>query len=211
MIGAMIETLLPALMGLFVIVLVLRVVKAMVFARQFSREESSIPAGASEELAALMRDAETSGKYRDVLRTIENRTAGMTSPAVRATYHCAAGNLARNRLKRPGLAVGFYLKALRADPTCIEAIGRLQEILVPQKRLRRLEWTYWEVLGRLNDGEAGGEMWLLCWSGLTAIYSTSPRTVRRADAIRKMLAAFGSDSDDERLNPISRLKGRSQA
>ena len=102
--------------------------------------------------------------------------------------------------------MGLFLKALRADPTCVEGITKLQEILSAQKRFRRLEWTYWEVLARLDDSEVGEEMWLACWSGLAAIYAASPKTVRRADAIRKALNAFAQDPDDEDTEgPPSRI------
>ena len=99
-------------------------------------------------------------------------------------------------MKRPSLAVGLYLRALRETPNCPEALDKLQEILTAQKRLRRLEWNYWDVLGRLGEGEADSEIWLKCWSGLATVYSRSPRTVRRADAIRKAMAAYVTDDED---------------
>jgi hypothetical protein len=184
------------LLGMTLFVIVLRMVRAYFFARRVSTGSACLPIAADDRLTSLVADVEKSGKVREAIRTIGQRAPGIKSPSLRSAYHCAAGYLAISRLKRPGLAVGFYLKALRAYPTCIEALEKLQEILAAQKRLRRLERTYWEVLGRLDDSEAGTEMWFKCWSGLTAIYSTSPRTIRRADAIRKMLSVFDEDGDE---------------
>jgi hypothetical protein len=95
--------------------------------------------------------------------------------------------------------VGFYLRALREDPTCLAALERLREILMAQKRYRRLEQTCWDVLGRLDDSDVGTEMWAKAWMVLAAIYSTSPRHVRRADAIRKMLTSFEADDEGEEI------------
>jgi hypothetical protein len=145
------------------------------------------------ELTNLVEEAEKTGKVREAIRKLGSRGSGIDSAELRAAYRCAAGHLALTSLKRPSLAVGLYLRALREDPNCVEALDKLQEILAAQKRLRRLEWTYWDVLGRLDDAEAGGEMWSKCWSGLASLYSASPRKVRRSDAIRKALAAYAPD------------------
>jgi hypothetical protein len=191
------EPLLVVLVGLFIAVTVLRVVKAYFLARRLKDRASDLPEGADTELVTIIEGAKTPQRARDAIRNISHLAHGVQSPAVRSAYYSAAGNLALNPLKRPGLAVGLFLKALRADPTCVEGITKLQEILSAQKRLRRLEWTYWEVLARLDDSEVGEDMWLACWSGLAAIYAASPRTVRRADAIRKALNAFVPDSEDD--------------
>jgi len=191
------------LLGMTLFVLVLRMVRAYFFARRVSPGSAWLPVAADERLTSLVAEVENSGKVREALRTIGQRAPGIKSPSLRSAYHCAAGYLAISRLKRPGLAVGFYLKALRADPTCIEALDKLQEILAAQKRLWRLERTYWEVLGRLDDSEAGTEMWFKCWSGLTAVYSASPRTIRRADAIRKMLSVFDEDDEQDSQSSVS--------
>jgi len=146
-------------------------------------------------LSQIVKDAVESGKTREALRKIQQETHSKDAPT-RAAYHCAAGNLAVSEMKRPSLAVGFYLRALRVDPRCVSAIDRLREILSAQKRLKRFERTCWEVLGRLGDDEVGSEMWVKCWSGLAAIYSATPRLVRRSDAIRKLLDAVATEDSD---------------
>jgi hypothetical protein len=191
------EALLVAI-SLFLALLLFRFVRAILLGRRISREQACRPSeGDSEEFDRLLEEARAGGsRAREALRKLE-RNAGKGNAATRAAYHCAAGNLAVTDLKRPNLAVGFYLRALREDPTCVPAIDRLKEILFSQRRLRRFEKTCWEVLGRLDDDEVGSEMWVRCWSGLAAIYSASPRFVRRADAIRKLLESMGEEADTE--------------
>ncbi|MDD5306314.1 MAG: hypothetical protein PHU25_03230 [Deltaproteobacteria bacterium] len=195
---------LAVLAGLFIVLLVARLVRGYLVARRIPVGETCMPGPMDPELVAILEEARKTGKTREALRAVERRAAAAGSPSLRAAHHCAAGNLSLNHLKRPALAVGFFLRALREDPTCVCALASLQEILTAQKRWRRLEWTYWEVLGRLADGEVGSEIWTKCWSGLSSVYSVSPRTVRRTDAIRKMLAetsaAPGIDEDED---PVS--------
>lgn len=184
--------------GLFLLVLFLKFLRGIFLGRRISREQSCRPSDEDgRELVRLLEEAKTGGgKAREVLRKLE-RNAGSGTSSARAAYHCAAGTLAVTELRRPNLAVGFYLRALRQDPTCVPAIDRLKEILFSQRRFRRFEKTCWDVLGRLDDDEVGSEMWVRCWSGLATIYSASPRFIRRADAIRKLLEAMGEEADTE--------------
>ncbi len=192
------EPALLALIVLFVAVLVLRMVKSYSLAKRLRSEGTGLPMDADAGLVELVERAQTPAKAREVIREISEMAHGIASSSKRAAYYCAAGNLAIHPLKRPNSAVGLFLKALRDHPTCSDAIVKLQEILTAQKRYRRLEWTYWEVLARLDDSEVGEEVWVACWSGLAAIYAASPRTVRRADAIRKSINAFVQvDEDDD--------------
>lgn len=200
------EPVILVLLGLFIAVLLLRTIKAYFLAHHLKSKDHSIPEGADQQLHELMSDVETPSKARSAIQNIGRMTPRAKTPAVRSAYFVAAGHLAINPLKRPKLAVGFYLKAIRSDPTCLEALHKLQEILLAQKRYRRMEWTYWEVLARLDDSEVGEEMWLVCWAGLAAIYAASPREVHKADAIRKVLATFVADEDEEKdLERISNL------
>jgi hypothetical protein len=182
---------------LFIAVLAFRFIRGLVLGRSVSKAVGGCDFDAAEdpELKRLLKEAVSSGKAREGLRQIERRaTSG--EAASRAAHHCAAGNLVLSEMKRPGLAVALFLRALREDPTCLPALERLREILMAQKRYRRLEQTCWEVLGRLDDGDAGSPVWVKAWTVLAAIYSTSPRHVRRADAIRKMLGALESDGGE---------------
>jgi hypothetical protein len=196
------EPILLTAVVLFMAVLVLRLVRGARIGKRMKGRGVKLPACADDELDSLLKKAKDSGKIRDVLREINNRASRVDAADLRAAYRCAAGHLALVDLKRPNLAVGFYLRALREDPTCVEALDKLQEILAAQRRHRRLERTYWDVLGRLDDAEAGGNMWFKCWSGLASVYSASQRSIRRADAIRKALSVVApyeplDDSESE--------------
>jgi len=192
-------------LGLFVLMLVVRLVRGILQGRRISAGRSCSTEGMGDpELTALVAEAnQSSGRAREILRKIEARAATAAHREARASYHCAAGDVSLIQMKRPKVAVGFYLRALREDPTCVPAFDKLQEILLAQKRGRRFERTCWEVLGRLDDAEVGSEMWVKCWSGLAAIYSASPRQVGRADAIRALVAAVtgggvgGVEADDD--------------
>ncbi|MCP4675214.1 MAG: hypothetical protein GY854_06855 [Deltaproteobacteria bacterium] len=190
----------PLLLGaivLFILALIFRLVRGLRLGRRMQSRAHNLPPCADSNLESLLDEARKTGKVREALREIGHRAPGLDSAGLRAAYRCAGGHLALTSLKRPALAAGFYLRALREDPGCVEALDKLQEILTGLKRIRRLERTYWDVLGRLDDSEVGDEMWTKCWSGLASIYSNSPRTLRRADAIRKALTAFGTDDNED--------------
>ena len=191
------EPLLLATVVLFILALIFRFIRGVRLGRRFLIRETSLPEFADRELKMLIDEARKPGKLRETLRDISGRAPFADSGRVRAAYYCAAGHLALTDLKRPGSSVGFYLRALREDPLCVDALQKLREILVAQKRPKRLEWTYWDILGRMDDSEVGGEMWIMCWSGLASLYSASPRTVRRADAMRKALSIFTSEDEDD--------------
>jgi hypothetical protein len=186
------EQLIVVLVGLFIVVLILRAVRGLA-SRRVRAEDSGVPEFADAALVELIDQSKAPGKAREILREMGRRVSGLESPRLRAAYICARGNLSLNQLKRPKLAVGFYLRALREDPACEEALKRLQELLTAQRRVRRLEWMYWDVLGRLDDIDADSKVWFRCWSGLASLYSASPRKVRRADAIRKVLSAYAPE------------------
>ena len=197
------EPLLLTTIALFLLALITRFVRGVLLGRRFRAKGSSPPRYADAELNALIADARKPGKLRETIRRITGRALALESGTSRAAHYCAAGDLALSPLNRPASAVGFFLRALREDRLCIQALERLQEILIAQKRLRRLEWTYWDVLGRLDDAEVGGEMWTKCWSGLVSVYSASPRTVRRADALSKALKVFLAEENAEEEMPAS--------
>jgi hypothetical protein len=191
-------------LGLFVLMLVVQLIRGIIRGRRISAGRTCSTDGTGDpELAALVEEAQRRGRAREVLRKIEDRATNADTSETRASYHCAAGDVSLIQMKRPKLAVGFYLRALREDPSCVPAMDKLQEILLAQKRNRRFERTCWEVLGRLDDDEVGSEMWVKCWSGLAAIYSSSSKHVGRADAIRAMVASvtgagerYGEDDED---------------
>jgi hypothetical protein len=195
----MTEKIIVVLAALALLVVVLRIARGILDGSgHWSRAEGTL-FSPDPHLAALLEQARGApkAKLKELLREIGRLAAGAGSPEKRAVCYDAAGRLALGELNRPGLAAGMFLRALRADPRCISALFKLEEVLISQKRTRRMEATYWDVLGRLDDAAVGSPVWLRCWSGLSSLYAESPRTARRADAIRKALTAFGTDLDDK--------------
>lgn len=194
-------------LGLFVLMLVIQFIRGLLHGRRISAGRKCSTDGSGDpELARLIDEAhQGGGKARAVLRKIEDHATTAAEPEARASYHCAAGDVSLIQMRRPKVAVGFYLRALREDPLCTPAFEKLQEILLAQKRYRRFERTCWEVLGRLDDVDVGSEMWVKCWSGLATVYSASRKHVGRADAIRALIASvagtFERDSESEDESP----------
>lgn len=190
------------LAGLVLLVVVLRVVRALWGGSRHWASGQGELCSPDPRVAALLEQVPgaSKAKLKEIVREIAR--AAVTAGALdkRAVCYDAAGRLALGELQRPGLAAGMFLRALRADPNCLSALLKLEEILLSQGRLRRMETSYWDVLGRLDDSAVGSGVWVRCWTGLSSLYAESPRTVRRADAIRKALAAFGSESDEEELS-----------
>ena len=74
---------------------------------------------------------------------------GAAEPAQRAQRYVEAGDIAKNDLHDPGLAVAYYLRALRADPGSAPAIDALRASLSEPAGARRLERLYWRLLSRV--------------------------------------------------------------
>jgi len=204
----MVKQLLVIAAVLFLLMLVVRFARGLLLGRRLSRDRAWTPGERYDaDLRRLVEDAAPGGaRAREVLRRIESRAMSMDDPAVRAAHHCAAAGISLAVLKRPGVAAGLYMRAMRDDPTCLEALIQLEEILLTQKRHRALEGFCWNLLGRLGDGATGTAVWHRAWSALAALYAANPRRTSRADAIRRMLAAAPAEAgagrdDDETDDP----------
>ncbi len=189
--AAMKEALLVIAALLIVLSIVVQLLKGFVFSRRAWRGGDADP-----ELEQYVKRAGTPGEARQVLRELEIRAVDQDS-RLRSRVYSTGGEIALIVLKRPAVAVRYYLRALRANPDCTAAFERLTEVLVAQKKLRRLERVCWDLLSRLGDDGAGSPMWRRCWQGLATVYAATPRMVNRADAIRKMLDFAGPDEDDD--------------
>jgi hypothetical protein len=196
----MVKQLLVIAAVLFLLMLVLRFVRGLIQGRRLSRDRSCLPGeGSDPELRRLVEEAAAGGsRAREALRRIEARVASIDDAAERAAHHCAAAGVSLAVLKRPGVAAGLYMRALREDPGCLAALVRLEEILLAQKRHRALEGFCWGLLGRLGDDATGSETWHKAWSILAKLYAMNPKRVHRADAIRKMLATAATDPGEDR-------------
>ena len=197
MLAGMTEKILVVVVALFLLWLIVRLIWGYLVSRTMEGSSTNVPLEADGELKKLVEEVQNSGDVREGFRKIAARAASLKSGKLRAVHYCASGNLALSVLKRPNLAAGLYFRALREDPTCTEPLGHLQRILIPQKKVRRLERAYWDTLARIENPEENMEAFVSCWNGLATLYAASPRTVRRADAIRKSMTVLGIDAGDE--------------
>jgi len=184
------ETLLIWAAALIVIFLILQIIRGFLFSKHNWKKVSQ---NIKPELAKFIEDAKSPSEARLVLKNIDARAIEKNSTE-RALIYSTAGVISLTVLKRPEIAVRYHLRALRSDPLCEVAYDRLAEILVAQKKYRRLERTCWDILSRLDEDDQGCEMWKKCWSGLTTVYANTKRLTNRADAIRKMLNVFDNES-----------------
>jgi hypothetical protein len=108
-------------------------------------------------------------------------------PAQRALRFVEAGDIARTDLHDAGLAVAYYLRALRADPGSAPAIDALRASLSEPAGARRLERLYWRLLSRVPAQGPTRTAWLAVWRALGELYAKGYRSPVRARAIRTLL------------------------
>ncbi|MBN2718473.1 MAG: hypothetical protein JXX14_21695 [Deltaproteobacteria bacterium] len=200
------EKLLVITAALSVLFFLFQVVKGYYLARRpWKRRRPRV----DSELEELLQKAESPAEARNVLRDIDGRAARHDATA-RASYYSVAGEVALHQLKRPNVAIRYYLRALRNNPRCESAFDRLSEILLAQKRHRRFKRACWYLLSRMDEDDTGTSLWNKCWSGLATVYASSPATTDRADAIRLMLAGMNAEAA-EVLEELDALGGDDDA
>lgn len=195
------EQLLVIAAALSVLFILFQLVRGYILARRPWRERRP---KTNPELEEMLRKADSPVTARTVLKDIDGKAVQHDARA-RASYYSVAGEISLHKLKRPNVAIRYYLRALRNNPRCESAFDRLSEILLAQKRYRRFKRACWFLLSRMDDDDTGRPMWKKCWSGLATVYAASPATTDRADAIRKMLSAFVRDVEDEELAELDLL------
>jgi len=121
------------------------------------------------------------------VRARAKEARGAQTPGERAALLVEAGDIARDRLVNEHMAVAYYLRALRADPTSVGAIEALRGTLVGRGRFRRLERIYWRLLSRIPPQGPTRATWLEVWRALADLYAQNYRKPVRARAIRAML------------------------
>ena len=200
-IGRMKEKLLVITAALSVLFFLFQLVRGYILARRpwRARRPKTNP-----ELEEMLKKADSPVSARTVLRDIDGKAVQHDARA-RASYYSVAGEISLHQLKRPNVAIRYYLRALRNNPRCESAFDRLSEILLAQKRYRRFKRACWYLLSRMDDDDTGASMWQKCWSGLATVYAAAPATTDRADAIRKMLSGFARDTGDEELAELDLL------
>jgi hypothetical protein len=133
------------------------------------------------------------GPALDSVRAKVREARAATEPAVRAQRFVEVGDLAQGTLRDPGLAVAYYLRALRADPGSAHAIEALRGTLSRSSRAssRRLERVYWRLLSRIPAEGPTRTAWLEVWKALAELYGRGYRSPVRARAIRALLDQMG--------------------
>lgn len=111
-----------------------------------------------------------------------------TEPTARAQRFVEAGDLAKKD-GDPSLAVGYYLRALRADPGSTHAVEAIRGTLGPPSRaaFRRQERVYWRLLSRIPPRGPTRAAWLEVWKALGDLYGRGYTSPVRARAIRALL------------------------
>jgi hypothetical protein len=127
---------------------------------------------------------------RQALADARAKLAAATSPADRARALCDAGDACAYTAGSLTSALGYYLRAMRSDPTSAEPIVRAARGLA--RRPRTLESVLWRRLGQAPWEGANRAAALAALTELARVYAGSLRNRRRAGALRHALAALGA-------------------
>ena len=126
---------------------------------------------------------------RQALADARARVTAATTPAAKAQALCDAGDARAFTVGSVTSAVGYYLRAMRIDPTSPEPIVRTARGLA--RRPRTLEALLWRRLGGApwdGDNRRAASAALV---ELHHVYAGSLRNRTRAKAVRHALAALG--------------------
>ncbi|WP_438028767.1 hypothetical protein [Sorangium sp. So ce233] len=133
-------------------------------------------------------------RRRDVLsaevQAARERARRAATPRERAEALCDAGVQALHGGRRVTAAVGFFVRAMRADPTSARVI-ELASGALARRRPRLLEKILWRRLAVLPwDGEHRDAARAAA-VGLQALYRREIRDRNRAEIMRKLAETFG--------------------
>jgi hypothetical protein len=155
--------------------------------RRAVRQKLATPSGADAQLRELLDQLRNGARTRPVLDQIKRRIAEEPSVTLQAVYLCAAGDVLRGTLSRRGMAVKYYVKALKADPFCADARNGLREVLLQQRRGYKLEQVYWMLLADVDCERCETGKVLEIWRELATLLERRRSGRARAAAIRKLL------------------------
>ena len=126
---------------------------------------------------------------RQAVADARAKVAAAKTPADRARALCDAGDARAFLIGNVTSSIGYYLRAMRTDPTSVEPIVRAARGLA--RRPRALESLLWRRLGlHAWEGEHRPAA-LAALTELHRIYASSLRNRSRARALAHTLAALG--------------------
>jgi tetratricopeptide (TPR) repeat protein len=135
---------------------------------------------------ALGRDGR---EHAAALKEAKDRIEKAADDDAKAKALCDAGD-ACVRLGRLNGAVGFYLRALRANPKSKEVVERTATGLAT--RPGQLENLMWRQLGAVEWKSDARDAQLAALRALASVYAKKPRHQHRAKAVEHAIAAIGS-------------------
>jgi tetratricopeptide (TPR) repeat protein len=129
-------------------------------------------------------------EHAAALKEANDRIAKAPDDAAKANALCDAGD-ALVRLGRLNGAVGYYLRALRANPKSKDIVERTATGLA--KRPGQLENLLWRQLGAVEWKSDAREAQIAALRALGAVYAKRPRHQHRAKAVEHALEALGPE------------------
>lgn len=126
---------------------------------------------------------------REALAAARAKIGAAKTPSERAEALCDAGDSSAFVVGSPTSAVGYYLRAMRSDPTSAEPVVRAARGLA--RRPRTLESLLWRRLGVAPWEGPTRPAALAALVELGQLYESSLRNRSKARAISHALAALG--------------------
>jgi hypothetical protein len=117
------------------------------------------------------------------------RVALAKTPAERALALCDAGDARAGLGGSPAAALGYYLRAIRTEPSSVVPIERAARTLARRPHL--LESFLWRRLGSTPWEREYRAAAIAALRELERLYSAARRNRSRASAVRHALAALG--------------------
>ena len=121
------------------------------------------------------------------IREALDRARGATTPRDRSEALLAAAEAAALAPDGTTSAIGFYLRAMRADVTFPAPIQGIAALLAPE-RPELLEHVLWRRLAHLDMSEKGRTAARATLDALIALYAGELRHRERARALKKLAA-----------------------
>jgi hypothetical protein len=136
---------------------------------------------------------EISAKIRDALE----RARCATTPRERSEALMAAAEAAAVAPDGITSAMGFYLRAMRADATFCAPVQGIAALLAAE-RPELLEHVLWRRLSQLNWSEQADPAAKCALDALIGLYQRELRHKARARALQKMAARLDADAEKHR-------------